>query len=54
MKLTPGLSDTQDTDSARPTKPNEYTAERLREIEELGYDPAFDRQALRQLQARNQ
>ncbi|MTD98784.1 hypothetical protein GIY56_00610 [Paracoccus sp. YIM 132242] len=54
VKLTPGLSDAHDTGSARPTTTNEYTPERLREIENLGYDPAFDRQALRQLQARNQ
>ncbi len=30
-----------------------YTPERLREIEELGFDPAFDRNALRQLKARH-
>lgn len=54
VKLTPGLSDAQNTDSARTTTQNDYTPERLREIEDLGYDPAFDRQALRQLQARNQ
>lgn len=31
-----------------------YTAERLQEIDQLGYDPAFDRSALRNLQTRHQ
>jgi len=31
--------------------PAPYTPERLREIEELGFDPAFDREGLRRLKA---
>ncbi|WP_176224551.1 phage tail assembly chaperone [Paracoccus sp. J56] len=30
-----------------------YTPDRLKEVEELGYDPTFDRQALRALKARH-
>lgn len=54
VKLTPGLSSA--SDETKPTRPttNEYTPARLREIEELGYDPAFDRQALRALKARTE
>lgn len=49
VKMTPGASE----DSGKPnTSPsNAYTAERLREIEELGYDPAFDRAGLERLKA---
>ncbi|SIS57065.1 phage tail assembly chaperone [Phaeovulum vinaykumarii] len=32
--------------------PADYTPERLREIEELGFDPAFDREALHRLKAK--
>lgn len=52
VKLTAGLS--AEGDDRPKDNPNIYSAERLREIEELGFDPAFDRQALRALQARNQ
>lgn len=34
-------------------KPDAYSNERLREIEELGHDPAFDREGLRELKARH-
>lgn len=40
------------TGKATPKAGNIYSAERLAEIEELGHDPAFDRQGLRALQAR--
>lgn len=33
------------------TPPDTYTPARLREIEELGFDPAFDREGLRRLKA---
>ncbi|SOC23184.1 phage tail assembly chaperone [Rhodobacter maris] len=32
--------------------PTDYTPERLREIEELGFDPAFDREGLHRLKAK--
>ncbi|MFC3169414.1 hypothetical protein [Paracoccus fontiphilus] len=54
VKLTPGLSEIQATGSALVATSNVYTAERLREIEELGYDPAFDREGLRALKVRHQ
>lgn len=51
VKLTPGLSSEGDD---RPTSaPTHYTPERLREIEELGYDPAFDRAGLHALKAKH-
>lgn len=34
------------------TAPDTYTPERLQEIDELGFDPAFDRAALHALKAR--
>ncbi|MGR3198329.1 MAG: hypothetical protein ACU0DM_06270, partial [Paracoccus sp. (in: a-proteobacteria)] len=43
VKMTPGLS--EGSDQPRPSTSNAYTPKRLREIEELGYDPAFDRGA---------
>lgn len=48
-----GGSRDSDTDHAgTPTASNIYSAEQLAQIEEQGFDPAFDRQALRQLKAR--
>ncbi|ETD84043.1 phage tail assembly chaperone [Rhodobacter capsulatus] len=38
-------------ETAADTTPDTYTPERLREIEELGFDPAFDREGLRRLKA---
>lgn len=49
VKLTPGLSEDRDQPSASAS--TAYTAERLREIEELGYDPAFDRAGFERLKA---
>lgn len=51
VKMTPGLSEDGGKSTASPS--NAYTAERLREIEKLGYDPAFDREGLRALKARH-
>lgn len=48
VKMTPGLSG---GDNATASPSNAYTAERLREIEELGYDPAFDRAGFDRLKA---
>lgn len=48
MMLMPGVGEAQAS-----TAP-EYTPERLREIEEQGFDPVFDREALRTLKARQQ
>lgn len=48
-----GGSRDSDTDHAgTATASNIYTSEQLAQIEEQGFDPAFDRQALRQLKAR--
>ena len=47
LKTTPGAIP---SDDAVPG--DVYTSERLREIEELGHDPAFDRAALQALKAR--
>lgn len=52
VKMTPGASGTAETDNTRTTSKTEYTPERLRQIEEQGQDPAFDREGLRKLQAR--
>ena len=49
VMMTPNLSREGED---QPSNPNIYTAERLREIEELGYDPAFDRAGLARLKAR--
>ncbi len=51
VKLTPGLS--AEGDDHPKGNPNEYTAERLREIEEQDFDPAFDREGLRALKAKH-
>ncbi|WP_157970957.1 hypothetical protein [Pseudogemmobacter bohemicus] len=40
------------SDKAKPDE--NYTAERLRQIEEQDHDPAFDREALRAFKARHQ
>lgn len=47
VKLTPGA----ESPTAEPA--DEYTPERLKEIEAQGFDPAFDREALRTLKARH-
>lgn len=47
-KLTPGLASPED---AKVSPSGAYTAEHLRQIEEQGFDPAFDREGLRRLQA---
>lgn len=39
------------TDKPGEKRPDTYTAERLAEIEEQGFDPAFDREGLRALKA---
>ena len=39
------------SESSEQEPKNEYTPERLKEIEELGFDPAFDRAALHKLKA---
>ncbi|TGN68269.1 hypothetical protein E4L95_01925 [Paracoccus liaowanqingii] len=49
VKMTPGMSGDQSTRSASTT----YTAERLREIDDLGHDPAFDRAAFAKFKARH-
>ncbi|MCT4332619.1 hypothetical protein MU516_07030 [Paracoccus sp. YLB-12] len=49
VKLTPGASSTEATPEASAS--NSYNAKRLREIEEQGFDPAFDRHGLRKLKA---
>jgi hypothetical protein len=49
VKLTPGLSN---PDQPQADQTERYTTERLREIEELGYDPSFDRQGLQSLKAK--
>lgn len=47
LKLTPGASSNEPT-----TGPStEYTSERLKQIEEQGFDPAFDRTGLHALKA---
>lgn len=51
VKLTPGLAGSDQSEGGSSTH---YTPERLREIEELGYDPAFDRQGLQSLKAKYQ
>lgn len=48
LKMTPGLSSEDKTEASDP---DHYTPERLKEIEELGFDPAFDREGLRRLQS---
>lgn len=52
LKLTPGLSD--DSDPPKASTSTAYTAERLREIEELGHDPSFDRAAFARLKAQHE
>lgn len=49
VKLTPGASSTTETTTSTQ---DTYSAERLRQIEEQGRDPAFDREGLRRLKAR--
>lgn len=49
VKMTPGATPSDKADTS-----DVYTPERLREIEEMGHDPAFDREALRALKARHQ
>lgn len=51
VKLTPGATSTTETTTTTST-PDTYSAERLRQIEEQGQDPAFDREGLRRLKAR--
>lgn len=51
VKLTPDLAPSDQPEVSASTH---YTPERLREIEELGYDPAFDREGLRALKAKHQ
>lgn len=51
VKLTPGLS--SEGDDRPQGNPNEYTPERLRQIEEQGFDPAFDREGLHALKAKH-
>lgn len=48
VTMTPGASR---DDKCQPSSTNTYTAERLREIEEQGFDPAFDRQGMDRLKA---
>lgn len=52
VKMTPGASSDDKTKAATGPDSNIYTPERLREIEELGYDPDFDREALRKMKAK--
>ncbi|MFC3839364.1 hypothetical protein [Paracoccus rhizosphaerae] len=49
VKMTPGLSD--EVGKAGTSTSTAYTAEHLREIDELGYDPAFDRAGFERLKA---
>ncbi|WCR09587.1 hypothetical protein JHW45_10710 [Paracoccus stylophorae] len=49
VKLTPGATGTAETTTK--TDRDTYTPERLRQIEEQGHDPAFDREGLRRLKA---
>jgi hypothetical protein len=49
LKLTPGASST----TPPPGPSTDYTPERLKQIEEQGFDPAFDREGLRALKARH-
>lgn len=52
MKLTPGLSGGDDDLPKASTSTAAYSSARLQEIEELGHDPAFDREGLRALKAK--
>lgn len=51
VKLTPGLS-SKDGDQSKGGTVTAYSAEQLREIDEQGYDPAFDRGAFAAFKAR--
>ena len=53
LKAIHGVSDETDVAASRSDPVGTYTPDRLREIEELGHDPAFDRDALRALKARH-
>ncbi|MCA1286257.1 hypothetical protein [Salipiger bermudensis] len=53
LKAIQGVSDETDPAASRSDPVGIYTSDRLREIEELGHDPAFDRDALRALKARH-
>lgn len=48
-----GADEATDTSGAPHTGDHAYTEERLREIEEQSFDPAFDREGLRALKARH-
>lgn len=48
VKMTPGAS----TSATSTSNPDHYTPERLKKIEEQGFDPAFDRAGLRNLKAK--
>lgn len=52
LKAMNGVSDETDGNGSRNDHVGTYTPERLREIEDLGHDPAFDREALRALKAK--
>jgi Conserved hypothetical phage protein (DUF2376). len=49
-----GGPDETDGTSSRRDHTGAYSSERLKEIDELGYDPAFDRAALQSLKAKHQ
>lgn len=49
---TPHLSDDADQPQRKQQQPDAYTAERLQQIEEQGFDPAFDRAGLRALKSK--
>lgn len=51
VKMTPGASNERDQPTATTSTP--YTPERLKEIDALGHDPAFDRAGLRALKAKH-
>lgn len=53
IKAIHGVSDETDAEANRRDPIGPYTPDRLREIEELGRDPAFERDALRALKARH-
>lgn len=53
LKAIHGVSGETDATASRSAPVGIYTPDRLREIEELGHDPAFDRDALRALKARH-
>ncbi|MCA0996300.1 phage tail assembly chaperone [Alloyangia pacifica] len=53
LKAIHGVSDETDAETNSRDPIGHYTPDKLREVEELGHDPAFERDALRALKARH-